>query len=154
MAKEKSDKTIVNPLLFRYPPNNRFIKGSINQQVLVVLHKEDYGTSITDKESYRLSLAGRRGAVSNVGSANKGWYMFDDGKYDINKDFSYIMRKDLSIVDIDNYTEIMKRQLEESDESLKSEIESQIKKLEAKREELVNKNNTNSSNSVESSPSE
>ena len=64
------------------------------------------------------------------------------------------MRKDLSIVDIDNYTEIMKRQLEESDESLKSEIESQIKKLEAKREEIVNKNNINSSNSVESTPTE
>lgn len=143
------NKVEVNPLLFRYPPNMRF-KGAISKQTLFETHVEDYGESVTDKESYKLSLAGKRGAVlgNSLGSYNKGWYMFEDGKYDELKDFSYIMRKDLSITEIDRYTEILKRQLEESDESLKNQIENQIKQLNDKKKEVVNTNENKANSSA------
>lgn len=135
MAKINNDK---NPLLFRYAPNCRFIAGAFNRQKCVDLHPVEFGESVTDKESYRLQLSGKRGAISSLQEGmQKGWYMFDDGKYDIHKDFSYIMRKDLSIVDIDRYTELLKKELESADESLASDIKSQISQLQSKKEAIT-----------------
>lgn len=129
MAKES------NPLLFRYPPNFRFINGGFKEQVEVKTSIETFGESVTDKESYRLSLAGKRGAIG-TGSNNTGWYMFPDGKYDHSKDFSYFYRKDLSIVDIDNYINNMKEALKTSDEKLAKEIQEQIDIANSKKEEI------------------
>lgn len=126
MAKENNNSIKeINPFLFRYPPNNRFINGAWKNQVEEPIIKDDFGESITDKESYRLSLASKRGAIGN-GSSQSGWYMFPDGNYDPNKDFSYIMRQDLSVVDIDRYIEQLQIKLESSDESLKAEIQEQL----------------------------
>lgn len=130
-----------NPLLFRYPPNNRFIKGDFKNQSEVKIRRQVYGDSVTDKESYRLSLAGKRGSIG-IGSSNKGWYMFPDGKYTHDKDFSYFYRKDLSIVDIDNYIENMKSAQKNADEKLAAEIQSQIDIAKQKKEEIkANENN-------------
>lgn len=125
MAKETNSIKETNPLIFRYPPNNRFIKGAWKNQVEQPIVKDEFGQSITDKESYRLSLASKRGAIGN-GSAQAGWYMFPDGRYDPNNDMSYLMRQDLSIVDIDRYIENLTNQLKNSDESLMSEIKKQL----------------------------
>lgn len=134
----KETKIANNPLLFRYSPNNRYINGAFKNQKCVELKPVDFGESITDKESYRLQLSGKRGAISSLQpTQNKGWYMFEDGKYDIHKDFSYIMRKDLSIVDIDNYTKRLKEELSNADESLAKDIESQIKALEEKKVKIT-----------------
>lgn len=124
-----------NPLLFRYPPNNRFIKGDFSKQVETKVRIEVFGDSVTDKESYRLSLAGKRGAIGN-GSTNTGWYMFPDGKYDHDKDFSYFYRKDLSIVDIDNYIKNMEEAQKNADKNLAAEIQEQIDAANAKKEEI------------------
>lgn len=120
-----------NPLLFRYPPNTRFTKGAFKEQTEVKIKIDDFGKSITDKESYRLSLINSRGASG--GSFQQGYYMFPDGKYDYNSDFSFILRKDLSITEIDGYLDRMKEDLKDADENTKKEIESQMKAFEEKK---------------------
>lgn len=136
-----------NPLLFRYPPNNRFINGDFKNQCEVKIRKQVFGDSITDKESYRLSLAGKRGSIG-TGSSSTGWYMFPDGKYSHDKDFSYFYRKDLSIVDIDNYIENMKEAQKNADKKLAAEIQSQIDLANEKKLEIkANENNQTSDSS-------
>ena len=119
-------KDYSNPLIKRYPPNSRFLSGEFKNQVEIEIRKDEFGNSVTDKESYRLSLAGKRGSVSNLGSSNPGWYMFPDGKYDHDKDFSHFYRKDLSIVEIDNYIKNMTEAQKNADEKLASDIQEQI----------------------------
>lgn len=131
-----------NPLLFRYPPNTRFTHGAFKEQVHCPTHVEVFGESVTDKESYRLSLAGKRGAIGS-GSNNTGWYMFPDGKYNHDNDFSYFYRKDLSIIDIDNYIKNMESSLKEADKELASEIQAQIDIAKSKKEELLKPNDNN-----------
>ena len=135
----KDTKKEVNPFLFRYPPCSMSLSlQNTKKTIEVEIVPEDFGDSITDKESYRLSLASMRGDMASLGgSGNVGQYMFEDGKYDIHKDFSYILRKDLSIVEIDEYTERLKKQLEAADESLKNQIESEIKALNEKKEDII-----------------
>lgn len=145
---KETKKKEINPFLYRYPPCSMSeslmeTKKTLQQDLTF----EEFGESITDKESYRLNLASMRGGMASLnGSGNVGQYMFEDGKYDIHKDFSYILRKDLSIVEIDEYTERLKKQLESADESLKAQIESELSSLKDKKEEIVQKtqNNDNS----------
>lgn len=148
MAKiENAPHVEVNPLLFRYPPNNRFINGNWKNQVEQKIIKDDFGQSITDKESYRLSLASKRGAIGD-GSKQAGWYMFPDGRYDPDLDFSYIMRSDLSIVEIDEYINNLQKKLETSDQELSKYINEQ---LEAAKEYKESLNNKDSNNNLEDS---
>lgn len=135
-------KTLIinnNSFTKRYPPNSRFIIGPFKDQVEIKIRKDDFGESVVDKESYRLSLASKRGSIGN-GSSNTGVYMFQDGKYDPNLDFSYVMRKDLSIVEIDKYIEQLKASRESADEELKETIEKQLanaEKLKAEKQENI-----------------
>lgn len=119
-------KSVSNPFLCRYAPNQRFITGAFIQQEQVKIHPENFGESITDKEAYRLQLVNGVGASSFGAASNPACYMFPDGKYDISKDISYILRPDLSPVQIDMYLQSMKESLESSDEKLKSKIEKDI----------------------------
>ena len=113
MANEKKES--VNPLLRRYAPNQRFITGAYKNQKDV-------------------TLAGKRGAISSLmPSQQAGLYMFEDGEYDRGKDFSYILRKDLSIVDIDRYTERLKKELATADESLVDSINAQLTALQDRK---------------------
>lgn len=150
MAKESTSVKETNPFLFRYPPNNRFINGAWKNQVEQPIIKDDFGESITDKESYRLSLASKRGAIGS-GSAQSGWYMFPDGKYDPNKDMSYLMRQDLSIVDIDRYIEQLTQKLQNSDEALKASIQEQLEAAQEYKNNMPkdDSNNSDSSGSAE-----
>lgn len=137
-----------NPLLYRYPPNTRFTKGDFSKQVETKVRIDVFGDSVTDKESYRLSLAGKRGAIG-TGSNNTGWYMFPDGKYDHDKDFSYFYRKDLSIVEIDNYIKNMTEAQENADKELAKQIQEQIDIANEKKEELSSKDNSDITDSSE-----
>ena len=130
MSKNENLNKNDNPFLHRYAPNQRFISGAYTKQLLVHLNPTDFGESVTDKESYKLTLAGKRGAISSLMPGQQsGQYMFEDGKYDRSKDFSYILRKDLTIVDIDRYTERLKEELKTADESLVDSIQAQISAL-------------------------
>lgn len=120
-------KTVSNPLLCRYAPNQRFITGAFINQEQTKVRPVNFGPSITDKEAYRLQLVNGVGASSFGAASNPACYMFPDGKYDISKDISYILRPDLSPVQIDMYLQSMKESLESSDEKLKSKIEKDIK---------------------------
>lgn len=138
-----------NPLLNRYPPNTRFIQGEFKKQVETKVRIESFGESITDKESYRLSLTSKRGSMG-LGSSSQGWYMFPDGKYNHDKDFSYFYRKDLSIVDIDNYIKQMTEAQKNADSKLAAEIKAQIEIAQEKKEEIIaNQNKTANTDSSE-----
>lgn len=138
----KTITSVGNPLTKRYPPNNRYINGAFKDQVEIPIRKDEFGESVVDKESYRLSLTTRRGAIGN-GSNYVGQYMFTDGKYDPNLDFSYVMRKDLSIVEIDRYIENLTKQREAADENLKQTIDQQLANAEKlKAEKQVKEDST------------
>lgn len=126
------DTRIDNPFLRRYSPMQRYSNGDgFAVQSAVNLIKVDYGESITDKESYRLNLASSRGSA--LGSPTVGQYMYKDGKYDVNYDFSFIMRKDLTVQEIDNYINFEKSRRAQADEELKKEIDTRLAELEKKR---------------------
>lgn len=109
--------------------------------------------SITDKEAYRITLASLRGELAQGnGKIDVGSYSLKAGEeYDPSKDFSFLNRKDLTIVELDDYMKIMKQQLEEADESLSEKIKAELAKAEKTRESLeketVNKNNSMSEKS-------
>lgn len=148
MAKENNSLKETNPFLFRYQPNNRFINGAWKNQEEQKIVKDNFGVSVTDKESYRLSLASKRGAIGS-GSAQSGWYMFQDGKYNPQKDFSYILRQDLSIVDIDRYIEQLTNKLQSSDKELRAEIQEQLDAAQAYKENNKKEKDSSNENSAE-----
>lgn len=115
----------VNPFLFRYPPNTRFINGAFKEQVEIKIRPDDFGESVVDKESYRLNLTTKRGSI-DIGSSTVGKYMFEDGKYNALKDFSYAMRKDLSIVELDRYIKNLETEQKKADDKLAYAIENEI----------------------------
>lgn len=129
-----------NPFLRRYSPNTRYTLGAFKEQTLINVRKDNFGESVVDKESYRLSLTTKRGSIG-TGSSPVGRYMFQDGKYNPDSDFSYIMRKDLSIVQIDNYIANKEQELKKADESLKTQIQYEIEQAKAQREIIKEKEN-------------
>lgn len=94
--------------------------------------------SITDKEAYRVNLSTLRGQLaSGSGSPTVGSYSIPAGKeYDKRFDFSYLNRPDLTIVELDNYIESMKSNLEHYDSDLKLQIQDEIKQAELKAETM------------------
>lgn len=104
----------------------------------------DVSNSITDKESYRVTLASLRGELAQgVGSPSFGSYSIPAGKeYDPNTDFSYLNRPDLTIVEIQDYIDNFRSNLENYDSELKVKIQEEITKAEEKKKELekVDKN--------------
>lgn len=119
---------------FRYQ-EDKFVKVA---QALPI----DESVSVTDKESYRITLASLRGELANgLGNINQSSYSLAAGvPYNPRSDFSYLNRKDLTIVDIDNYIKEFERNLKNSDEVTKQQIEEQLEALKAEREEFINKN--------------
>lgn len=142
-------KSISNPFLCRYAPNQRFISGAFINQEQTKVHSENFGPSITDKEAYRMQLVNGVGASSFGAASNPACYMFPDGKYDVSKDISYILRPDLSPVQIDMYLQSMKESLEKSDEKLKDKIEKDIKFAEEIKARALNEKNKQASEGEE-----
>lgn len=94
--------------------------------------------SVTDKEAYRLTLASLRGQLAQgTGKIDVGSYSLKPGEeYDPSRDFSFLNRKDLTIVELDERIKVMKRQLEEADEELSVKIKSELASAEKKRQTL------------------
>ena len=61
--------------------------------------------SVTDKEAYRVTLASLRGEIAqSSGKIDVGSYSLKAGEeYDPSKDFSFLNRKDLTIVELDEW---------------------------------------------------
>ena len=94
--------------------------------------------SITDKEAYRVNLSTLRGQLaSGTGSPTVGSYSIPAGKeYDKRFDFSYLNRPDVTIVELDNFIENMKSNLDNYDSELKLQIQDEIKQAELKAEKM------------------
>lgn len=94
--------------------------------------------SITDKEAYRVNLATLRGQLATgCGSPTVGSYSIPAGKkYDKRFDFSYLNRPDVTIVELDNFIENMKSNLNKYDSDLKLHIQDEIKQAELKAEAM------------------
>lgn len=94
--------------------------------------------SVTDKEAYRVSLASLRGEIAQGnGKIDVGQYSIPAGKeYDPNFDFSFLNRKDLTIVELDEHINVMKRQLEEADTELSERIKAELANAESKKQTL------------------
>lgn len=104
--------------------------------------------SVTDKEAYRVTLASLRGELAQgSGRPDVGSYSLKAGEeYNPDTDFSFLNRKDITIVEIDDYIRVMKRQLEEADSELSEQIKTELASAEKKRQtlekETVNKNDS------------
>lgn len=133
---------------FEYNPNVIHNKGMCEVEVLDDSLLQYSEPSCTDQEAYRVTLASMRGILSNqgmFGSPNTGSYSIPAGKeYNPDLDFSYLRRKDLTIVDIDNYISNMKANLEKYDGELKLEIENALKEAESIKADKVSKQSDNS----------
>lgn len=94
--------------------------------------------SVTDKEAYRVTLASLRGELAQgSGRPDVGSYSLKVGEeYNPNSDFSFLHRKDLTIVELDDYMKVMKRQLEEADTELSQRIKEELASAEKKRQTL------------------
>ena len=123
---------------FRYT-DNKFEDISLN-------NFKSSEPSVTDKEAYRVTLASLRGEIAQgSGRPDVGSYSLKAGEeYDPRFDFSFLNRKDLTIVELDERIKIMKEDLQDFDGNLNKDIEAQLAKAEKLRQnmekETVNKN--------------
>lgn len=122
---------------YEYNPNVIHDKGMREVEVVDDSFLQYTQPSVTDKEAYRVTLASMRGILDSngmFGSSNVGQYSLHDGEYKPELDFSYLRRKDLTIVDIDNYIADLKAKLEQYDGELKLEIEKTLAEAEEAKE--------------------
>lgn len=127
-----------NPTIKRWNPDYRYREDKLCDAPLENFKSTE--CSITDKEAYRVTLASLRGNLASMpgGSATVGQYSLKGGEeYDVTKDFSFLNRPDLTIVQLDEYIEAFKDAIEAHDEKLNADIEAQLKMLNDKRSELV-----------------
>lgn len=129
----------------RWHPNFRYLDKKFVDVPLKLFDSHD--PSVTDKEAYRLTLASLRGELAQgSGKIDVGSYSIPAGQeYDPRTDFSFLNRKDLTIVELDEFIAQKKAMLEGLDESLAADIKTQLAKAEKTRQTLekdtVNKNN-------------
>ena len=140
MSKElnKNDFTENPDYSIRWHPDFRYIS---NKKVNISLNPfKQVEPSVTDKEAYRVSLASLRGEIAQgSGKIDVGQYSIPAGKeYDPRFDFSFLNRKDLTIVELDDHIRIMKRQLEEADSELSERIKAELANAESKKQTLKN----------------
>lgn len=139
MDKENDNKKQCNPFLIRFKPDYRYT----NKKTFEYKLSTDNGgftskdESITDKEAFAINFASERGDMSSLGASREGVYSIPAGKpYDPNNDFSYLNRPDITLVDLDEYIESFKERLENADKALQSSLESELKTLQTKKNEL------------------
>lgn len=151
MKTEKDSNETINTSNFaiRWRPDFRYTDDKFIQVSLNTFKSTE--PSITDKEAYRVSLASLRGELAqSTGRIDVGSYSLKAGeKYNPKLDFSFLNRKDLTIVELDDYIRIMKRNLEESDEGLSEQIKAELATAEKKRQSLEN-DSTDKNNQVDS----
>lgn len=130
----------------RWRPDFRYVE---DKKITVPLENfTSSEPSVTDKEAYRVTLASLRGELAQgSGRPDVGSYSLKAGEeYNPATDFSFLNRKDITIVEIDDYIKVMKRQLEEADSELSEQIKTELASAEKKRQtlekETVNKNDS------------
>ena len=121
-----SGKTSQISYAIRWRPDFRYCDDKHLEVSLDVFKSTE--PSVTDKEAYRVTLASLRGELAQgSGKIDVGSYSIPAGEeYDPRKDFSFLNRKDLTIVELDEYIARYKENLEQYDESLKAAIQYQL----------------------------
>lgn len=132
----KNEKINKNPFSIRWRPDFRYRDDKFISVGLSNFKSTE--PSVTDKEAYRITLASLRGEIAQAaGGRDVGSYSLKPGEeYDPKKDFSFLNRKDLTIVELDDYIKVMKRTLEEEDTELSEQIKAELAAAEKKRELL------------------
>ena len=140
MSKELNKNEIIeNPnYSIRWHPDFRYRNNKMINVPLKCFDSTE--PSVTDKEAYRVTLASLRGELAQGnGKIDVGQYSIPAGKeYDPRFDFSFLNRKDLTIVELDDHIKIMKRQLEEADSELSERIKAELANAESKKQSLEN----------------
>lgn len=134
-----------NLVLYRWQPDYRYREDKlINYKISLPV---DTSVSVTDKESYKITLASMRGMLAQgAGSPTFGSYSIPAGKeYDPNFDFSFVNRPDLTIVELDNFIAYMKSKLENSDDVLAEQINNELELAQTRKSELEKKSNKDTS---------
>lgn len=131
-----SEKIGSFPTVIRWRPDFRYTDNKF--MAVEIKPFKSTEPSVTDKEAYRLTLASLRGELAQgSGKIDVGSYSLKAGQeYDPELDFSFLNRKDITIVEIDNYIKIWKRKLEESDEKLSEQIKAELAQAENKKQQL------------------
>lgn len=140
MSKEmnKNDFNEIPNYSMRWHPDFRYLS---NKKLNIPLKPfEQVEPSVTDKEAYRVTLASLRGELAQgSGKIDAGQYSIPAGKeYDPRFDFSFLNRKDLTIVELDEHINIMKRQLEEANSELSERIKVELANAQNKKQSLEN----------------
>lgn len=141
MNNQKEKQNNINPYLLRFKPDYRYSDIKKTEYKLQTTTGGFISTqeSVTDKEAYAINFASERGDVASLGASRQGVYSINPGeKYDPQKDFSYLNRPDITLVDLDEYIEAFKAKLENSDEQLKNQLTEELKTLQDKRDNLIN----------------
>lgn len=149
MKIEKLETENQNPFLIRFRPDYRYVTNKITYFNLSTSNGGFKSTheSITDKESYAINFASERGDIASLGASRTGVYSIKAGeKYDPKKDFSYLNRPDLTLVELDEYIQDFKYKLENSDEQLKQQLTEELKNLQDKRDDLINQTDNSDKN--------
>lgn len=135
MSKEKlSENNVLK--IYRWKANHRYALHKIVEPKLGGFKSTE--KSLTDKEAFRVSLASLRGTLaSGMGSPTVGQYSLPAGKeYDYNFDFSYLNRPDISLVELHEFIENTRENLEGYDRDLQIKIKAELEKAESKAKEM------------------
>lgn len=130
----------------RWRPDFRYVS---EKKITVPLDNFKSTTpSVTDKEAYRVTLASLRGQLAQgSGKIDVGQYSIKAGEeYDPAKDFSFLLRPDLTIVELDEKIKLMTEYQQKYDGELKQEMDRQLAEAKAKRNELVKSENNKKTN--------
>lgn len=138
MSKEKESNLLPScPSIRRWLPNHRYLKDKFIDVPLSGFKSTE--KSLTDKEAYRVTLASLRGtlAAQGFGSPSVGSYSIKPGeKYDSNFDFSYLNRPDVTLVELHEFIEDMRQNLEEYDSDLQIKLKEELAQAEIKAKEM------------------
>ena len=103
-----SDKKDISPTVYsfscRFRPDFRYRDDKFVEVENNVFFSST--PSDTDKEAYRVTLSSLSGEIQRAvraGNISADKFTFKDGKYDVNQDFSFLRRPDLTIVQLDEY---------------------------------------------------
>lgn len=141
----KKEEIISIPTIKRWHPNFRY---EVEKKVDAPLENFKSTTpSVTDKEAYRVTLASLRGQLAQgSGKIDVGSYSIKAGEeYNPVRDFSFLNRPDLTIVELDERINLMTTYQQKYDGELKAEMDRQLTLAKERRNELVKSENNKKS---------
>lgn len=131
-----SEKIGSFPTVPRWRPDFRYTDSKLVDVELKPFKSTE--PSVTDKEAYRLTLSSLRGELAQgSGRIDVGSYSLKAGQeYNPELDFSFLNRKDITIVEVDDYIKTLRERFESEDKELSEVVKAELAKAENKKEQL------------------